>query len=35
MVCWQVGALDAARGYVAEAMPLLAGERQPTRDRGS
>jgi predicted ATPase/DNA-binding SARP family transcriptional activator len=28
MVCWQVGALDAARGYVAEAMPLLAGTRR-------
>ena len=31
MVCWQVGALDAARGYVAEAMPLLAGSRRIAR----
>jgi predicted ATPase/DNA-binding SARP family transcriptional activator len=31
MVCWQVGALDAARGYVAEAMPLLAGTRRIAR----
>jgi non-specific serine/threonine protein kinase len=28
MVCWQVGELDAAREYVAEAMPLLAGSRR-------
>jgi predicted ATPase/DNA-binding SARP family transcriptional activator len=28
MVCWQVGALAAAREYVAEAMPLLAGSRR-------
>jgi predicted ATPase/DNA-binding SARP family transcriptional activator len=25
MVCWQVGALDEARAYVAEALPLNAG----------
>ena len=25
MVCWQVGALDEARAYVAEALPLHAG----------
>ena len=31
MVCWQVGALDAARGYVAEAMPLLARSRRIAR----
>ena len=31
MVCWQVGELDAARGYVAEAMPLLAGSRRIAR----
>jgi predicted ATPase/DNA-binding SARP family transcriptional activator len=31
MVCWQVGDLDAARGYVAEAMPLLAGSRRIAR----
>ncbi len=31
MVCWQVGALDAARAYVAEAMPLLAGSRRIAR----
>jgi predicted ATPase/DNA-binding SARP family transcriptional activator len=31
MVCWQVGALDDARGYVAEAMPLLAGSRRIAR----
>jgi hypothetical protein len=31
MVCWQVGDLAAARGYVAEAMPLLAGSRRIAR----
>jgi predicted ATPase/DNA-binding SARP family transcriptional activator len=31
MVCWQVGALESARGYVAEAMPLLAGSRRIAR----
>jgi tetratricopeptide (TPR) repeat protein len=31
MVCWQVGDLDAARGYVAAAMPLLAGSRRIAR----
>jgi predicted ATPase/DNA-binding SARP family transcriptional activator len=31
MVCWQVGELDAARGYVAEATPLLAGSRRIAR----
>jgi predicted ATPase/DNA-binding SARP family transcriptional activator len=31
MVCWQVGDLDAARGYVAEAMPLLVGSRRIAR----
>ncbi|MGD0701080.1 MAG: BTAD domain-containing putative transcriptional regulator [Trebonia sp.] len=31
MVCWQVGALEAARGYVAEAMPLLTGTRRIAR----
>jgi hypothetical protein len=31
MVCWQVGAFEAARGYVAEAMPLLAGSRRIAR----
>ena len=31
MVCWQVGELDAARGYVTEAMPLLAGSRRIAR----
>jgi predicted ATPase len=30
-ICWQVGELDAARGYVAEAMPLLAGSRRIAR----
>ncbi len=28
MVCWQVGDLDAARGHVCEAMPLLAQSRR-------
>ncbi len=31
MVCWQAGDLDAARRYVAEAMPLLAGSRRIAR----
>ena len=31
MVCWQVGDLNAARSYVAEAMPLLAGPRRIAR----
>ncbi len=31
MVCWQVGELTAARRYVAEAMPLLAGSRRIAR----
>jgi predicted ATPase/DNA-binding SARP family transcriptional activator len=31
MVCWQVGELDAARGHIAEAMPLLAGSRRIAR----
>jgi predicted ATPase/DNA-binding SARP family transcriptional activator len=31
MVCWQVGDLNAARRYVAEAMPLLAGSRRIAR----
>jgi predicted ATPase/DNA-binding SARP family transcriptional activator len=31
MVCWQVGELDAARAFVAEAMPLLAGSRRIAR----
>jgi hypothetical protein len=31
MVCMQVGELDAARGYVTEAMPLLAGSRRIAR----
>ncbi|HEY6792579.1 MAG TPA: BTAD domain-containing putative transcriptional regulator, partial [Trebonia sp.] len=31
MACWQVGELDAARGYAAEAMPLLAGSRRIAR----
>jgi len=31
MVCWQVGDLDAARDYVAAAMPLLAGSRRIAR----
>jgi hypothetical protein len=31
MVCWQVGDLGAARGYAAEAMPLLAGSRRIAR----
>jgi predicted ATPase len=25
MICWQVGELDAARGYIAEALPLNTG----------
>jgi len=31
MVCWQVGDLDAARRYVAEAMPLLGESRRIAR----
>jgi hypothetical protein len=31
MVCWQVGELAAARGYAAEAMPMLAGSRRIAR----
>jgi predicted ATPase/DNA-binding SARP family transcriptional activator len=31
MVCWQVGDLDAARGYITEATPLLAGSRRIAR----
>jgi predicted ATPase/DNA-binding SARP family transcriptional activator len=31
MVCWQVGELDAARRYIAEAQPLLAGTRRIAR----
>ena len=31
MVCWQVGDLETARRYVAEAMPLLAGSRRIAR----
>ncbi|HEY1620143.1 MAG TPA: BTAD domain-containing putative transcriptional regulator [Streptosporangiaceae bacterium] len=31
MVCWQVGDLAGARGYIAEAQPLLAGERRIAR----
>ncbi|HEX9066381.1 MAG TPA: BTAD domain-containing putative transcriptional regulator [Streptosporangiaceae bacterium] len=31
MVCWQVGDLAAARGYIEEAMPLLAGSRRIAR----
>jgi len=31
MVCWQVGDLDRAREYVAEATPLLAGSRRIAR----
>jgi len=31
MVCWQVGDLDQAREYVAEAMPLLADSRRIAR----
>ncbi len=31
MVCWQVGELDLARQYVAEAMPLLADSRRIAR----
>jgi predicted ATPase/DNA-binding SARP family transcriptional activator len=31
MVCWQVGDLDAARGYISEATPLLAGSRRIAR----
>ena len=27
-VCWQVGELTAARAYIAEALPLLAGEKR-------
>jgi predicted ATPase/DNA-binding SARP family transcriptional activator len=31
MVCWQVGALDEARAYVAEALPLHAGTQRIAR----
>lgn len=31
MVCWQVGDVEQARGYVAEAMPLLADSRRIAR----
>jgi predicted ATPase/DNA-binding SARP family transcriptional activator len=31
MVCWQVGEVDEARRYVAEAMPLLADSRRIAR----
>ena len=31
MVCWQVGDIEQARGYVAEAMPLLADSRRIAR----
>jgi predicted ATPase/DNA-binding SARP family transcriptional activator len=31
MVCWQVGDIEKARGYVDEAMPLLAGSRRIAR----
>jgi predicted ATPase/DNA-binding SARP family transcriptional activator len=31
MVCWQVGALDEARAYIAEALPLHAGPQRIAR----
>jgi len=31
MVCWQVGDLEAARAYIAEATPMLAGSRRIAR----
>jgi len=31
MICWQVGDLDSARRYIAEAQPLLAGARRIAR----
>jgi predicted ATPase/DNA-binding SARP family transcriptional activator len=31
MVCWQVGDVETARGYVAEATPMLAGSRRIAR----
>jgi predicted ATPase/DNA-binding SARP family transcriptional activator len=31
MVCWQVGALDEARSYIAEALPLHAGTQRIAR----
>jgi predicted ATPase/DNA-binding SARP family transcriptional activator len=31
MICWQVGDLDSARRYIAEAQPLLAGTRRIAR----
>jgi tetratricopeptide (TPR) repeat protein len=31
MVCWQVGALEQARAYVAEAMPMHAADRRIAR----
>jgi ATP/maltotriose-dependent transcriptional regulator MalT len=31
MVCWQAGDIEAARRYVAEAQPMLAGSRRIAR----